>query len=869
MPFHALKFFLRRFFNRRSLEKDLQDEIQSHLAAEIRKRTERGESPDSAREAVLREFGNTALVEEVTRDMWGFTGLEQLMQDTRFAVRTLRKSPVFTLVALLVLALSIGSTTMIFTAVHAVLLRPLAFPDSGRLVALWEVPPETKKPNVVALNNFVVWKESSRSFEVMAAYFQLPANVLSGGNSDQVPGLRVTADFFHVLGAPPLLGRTFRPGEYDRDAPRRVVLSYGFWQRRFGGRPDIIGQRISIDASHHEVIGVLPPDFRFPGVKADLYTPLPITLDEGRNYSVIARLRKGITPVAAKSEIAAIANRTAQQNPALNAGWSATVIPLLDQTIGAIRPVLLTLFAAVSLLLLLACVNIANLLLMRSARRAREISVRLALGAGSFRIARQLLVESLFLSALGGALGVFLAAGIIRLVVVSLPPTLSIPRMQEITFDWTVCAFSILVTFLAGLLFGLAPALVALKTNVVRDLHGTTRSVTSGLTVRKSLVIAETALAFVLVAAAGLMTRSFLRLIHIDPGFHAEHVITLRMLLLPVRDEAFHAEVTDQILQRVRTLPGVLAAGSIGVLPMIGTNSGTWYGRADRPDPPLNQRGGGDVSIITPGYFRALGIPVLKGRDFDERDRPGAPRVAVINQTAARMLFGREDPIGKLVRVWWTHSPKVEVVGVIADIRHSQLTAPPDPCLFMPNDQAPFPFSSLVVRTMGDPSQLTAAIREQIRQVDADQGIAEVETMSQLIADSVARQRFETILFAAFGSVALLLACLGIYGVIAYSVAQRTREVGIRVALGATRASVFRMVMGDGFRLTVIGIIAGGAGAVFLTRYLRTLLFETQPNDPPTLIAVSGLLIFVALLACYIPAARAMTVDPSVVLREE
>ena len=869
MSLHALKFFLRRFFSRRNLEKDLQDEIQSHLAAEIHERTERGESPDSAREAVLREFGNTALVEEVTRDMWGFTGLEQLIQDVRFAIRTLRKAPVFMLVALLVLALGIGSTTAIFTAVHAILLRPLAFPDSDRLVALWEVPPETKKSNVVTLNNFVVWKDSSRSFESMAAFVQMPINVLSGGDSEQVPGLRVTADFFHVLGTPPLLGRTFRPGEYDRDAPRHVVLSYGFWQRRFGGRPDIVGQRISIDVSHHEVVGVLPPDFQFPGVKADLYLPLLITLDDGRNYSVVARLRKGITPAAAKSELQAIASRTAKENPALNAGWSATVIPLLDQAVGAIRPALLILFAAVNLLLLLACVNLANLLLMRSARRTREISVRLALGAGPFRIVRQLLVESLLLSALGGALGLILAAGAIRLIVASLPQALSIPRLQEVTFDGTVCAFSILITALTGLLFGLVPALLALKTDLVRDLHEATRSVTSDLMLRKSLVIAEVALALILVAAAGLMTRSFLRLAHVDPGFHAEHVITLRMLLLPVREEVWHAEITDQILQKVRALPGVLAAGSIGVLPMLGTNSGTWYHRADRPDPPLNQRGGGDVSIITPGYFRALGIPVLKGRDFDERDRPGAPRVAVINQTAARMLFGREDPIGKLVRVWWTHSPKVEVVGVIADIRHSQLTTPPDPCLFMPNDQAPFPFSSLVVRTVGDPSQLTAAIREQIRQVDADQGIAEVETMSQLIADSVARQRFETILFAAFGSVALLLACLGIYGVIAYSVAQRTREVGIRVALGATRASVFRMVMGDGFRLTVIGIIAGGAGAVFLTRYLRTLLFETQPNDPPTLIAVSGLLIFVALLACYIPAARAMTVDPSVVLREE
>ncbi|MFZ0593940.1 MAG: ABC transporter permease, partial [Bryobacteraceae bacterium] len=774
MRLSSAKFFLRRLFGRRVLENELQEEIESHLAMDDQLRLERGERTGSARGASLREFGNVDLIKEVTRDMWGLSWPEQAAQDARFAVRTFLKTPIFTLVAVAVLALSIGGATTIFTAVYSILVRPLAFPDPDQLMTIWEVPPQTGKPNVAALNNFVEWKRDSHSFQSMAAFVQTPMNVLSGGGSEQVPGLRVTADFFQVLGTPPLLGRTFRPGEYERDAPREVVLSYETWQSRFGGRRDVIGKRISIDVSHHRIIGVMPPGFAIPGVQARLYVPLAIDLqEEGRNYSVIGRLWNGISALAARSEISAIAKHTAREIPALNAGWSATVIPLLDYAVGAIRPVLLVLFAAVGLLLLIACSNIANLLLMRSSHRAREISIRLALGAGAGRIVRQLIVESLLLSAVGGLLGIGLAYIFVRLIAASLPASLSIPRIHEVRIDGTVGGFSICVTLLAGLLFGLAPALQTLKTNVLNNLGAASRSVTSGATLRRALVVAEVALASILVAAALLMTRSFLRLTRVDPGFHAEHVLTVRMLLLPVRKEEWHAEMVDQMLQKIRVLPGVLAAGSIGILPMMGTNSGTWYSRADRPEPPLNRRPITDVSIITPGYFRAMGIPILVGRDFDGRDRTGAPRVAILNQTAARSLFPGEDPVGKRVRVWWNSASPLEIVGVAADIRHSQLNAPPDPCLFMPNDQAPFPFSSLVIRTIGDPGNLAPAIREQIRQVDSDQGVAEVESMRQLIADSVARPRLETLLLSGFGFGALLLACIGTYGVIAYSVTQR------------------------------------------------------------------------------------------------
>lgn len=873
---NTARWFVRRFFRRNSLEGDLQAELDSHFAMEIHERIERGEQPASARAAARREFGNETLVAEVTREMWGFAWLEQAVQDVRYGFRTLKNAPLFALVVVLTLTLGIGSTTAIFSAIDGILLRPLGFPDPQRLAMIWEVSPDTKKPNVVAPNNFVAWKERSRSFQWMAAFFALPMNLLGSGQSEQVPGFAVTSEFFQVLGTPPLLGRTFRPGEYYRDKPKRVVLSYGAWQRLFGGRRDVIGKRISIDVSHHEIIGVMPPGFGikwtafgFANSAPELYVPLGINLNEGRNYSVIGRLRKNVSVGVANAEIASIASQTAKEDQDLNAGWSATVVPLRDDIVGGIRPVLLILFAAVTLLLLIACANVANLLLMRGARRSREVSVRLALGASGGRIVRQLLVESLVFSVAGGILGVGLAWVSIRTLVANVPPALSIPRLQEISINPAVLIFALLVSVATGLIFGLAPAFASVKPDVARSLHESGRSVTSSRKLRRILVIAEVALAFVLVCGAGLMVRSFARLASVDPGFHPEHVLTARMLLLPVQKKEWRAEAVDQMLQRIRALPGVISAGSIGILPMEGINSGTLYFPADRPEPDLSHRPGGDVSVITPGYFRALGIPILKGRDFDEHDRPGVQRVAILNQTAARMLFPGENPISRRLKVDWDNSPIVQIVGIVADIRHNQLDKPPDPCLFLPNEQNPFPFSALVIRTAGDPVRLASAVRAQIHEVDADQGIAEIQSMKQLVSDSIARPRLEAFLLSAFGVVALALACLGIYGVIAYSVTQRARELGIRVALGASRRSVFNMVVGEGMRLMIVGLCLGVTGAAMLNRFLRALLFEIQPNDPATLAVVIALLAVTALLACYFPAARAMRVDPAMALREE
>ena len=871
MAGNMLRFLFRRFFQRRDLECELNDELASHIALETARRIQDGESPKAARQAALRQFGNVGLIAEVTRDQWGLSWLEHAWGDIRYSVRSFLRTPLFSAIVVITLGLGVGSSTTIFSLLDGILLRALPFPNSNQLMMLWELPPQTRKPNVVNLSNFVAWRERSHSFQSMAAFLASPMNLLGDRGGEQVPGLSVTADFFETLGTLPLLGRTFHPGEYWTSEPREVVLSYGAWQRLFGGRPDVIGKKISIDASHHEVIGVMPPGFGMPNRQAELYVPQAIEINEGRNYSVIARLRPGVSPDAANAEMAALAAQTAREKVHMDSGWGASAVPLLDQTVGSVRPILLILFAAVGLVLLLGCANVANLLIMRASGRVREISVRLALGASRNRIVSQLLIESLLLALCGGLLGV-MAGGIgIQLLKTSLPESLRIPRLNEVTLSWAVLLYSVGASILSALIFGLAPALQSLKLNVSEDLHEATRSVTSGRSLRRVLVIAEIALALVLVSTAGLMVRSFLRLTNVDTGFHAENVLTARMLLLPVQKEEYRAETVRQMLDRIRALPGVVAAGSIGILPMEGTNSGTTYYRADRPEPALNARPLGDVSIITPGYFDAMRIPMIRGRAFVARDRAGSPLVAILNQSAAHMLFPDEDAVGKRLKVEWGRggNPIVEVVGVVADIRHDGVSTPPDPCLFMPNDQQPFPFTSLVVRTTGNPARLENEIREQIRAVDSDQGIAKMEFLQQMVSDSIARPRLEAVVLTAFGVIALGLACIGLYGLIAFSVAQRIREIGIRVALGASKARIFRMVLGDGFRLTVIGVLFGLAGVVSSTRVLRSLLFEINPLDPTALASVICILLIVSAIACYIPALRATNADPASVLREE
>ena len=864
---------------RKQEDRELEEELRFHLAEETRLRMDRGESAESARKHARLDFGNFTLATEVTRQMWGLTALERAAQDLRFAARMLIKNAGFTVLSLTALALGIGATTAVFTVVRTVLLRPLAFPDPDRLVMIWERQPSGRQ-NVVQSQNFLDWRQRNHSFENVAAMLPIAMNLETGGEAVQVPGLRVTAGFFEILGTPPLLGRAIRAEDDVPGAPAVVMLSYGLWQRRFGGRPDAVGQRILLASRPTEVIGVMPPQFVFPTIpRAALFGPMRFdpaqTPRDGRNYQTVARLRPDTSPTRASAEMEAIAAETARERPTMNLHWSALVTPLNEQTVKNSRPTLLVLMGAVLFVLLIACANVSNLLLMRASARRREMAVRIALGAGRWRLLHQLLVESLLLSIAGGVAGFLLARWGLPALLRSLPAGFPLPRMNEIAVDPTILAFAIGLALACGLFFGIAPALQSGHNSLADGLRQGGRTGSGGnRPLRNVLVVAEVALAMMLVIGAGLMLRSFLLLNNTDPGFRPEHLLTVKMTLYPPFQSyeelvAKRSAMVAQMLERIRALPQITAASSIHILPMGGMNSGTGYTRADRPLPPPGSTEGGEVSIVSDNYFRTMGIPIVAGREFDLHDVRSGNRVAVLNQTAAQHMFPGENPIGKRVRVDWGANNVVEIVGISADIRHDALDVPPEPCVFMPQAQQPQGFVSLVVRTPGDPTAVIAAVKDQIRAVSPSQGTAEIQTMTQVVADSIARPRLEMTLLGIFGVLALTLACVGIYAVISYSVEHRMREMGIRLALGAATSTILGMVLREGMLLAAIGMATGLGAALELTRYLATLLYTIHPTDPPVYAAVAAVLGLSAAAGCFFPARRATRVDPAVVLREE
>jgi len=872
------------FWNRREENRELDEELRFHLEQEAHLRMGRGESAESAKRNARRDFGNLARTAEVTREMWGWSAWERAVQDLRFALRMMRKSLAFTGLALVALALGIGATTAIFSVVNSVLLRPLRFPDPARLVMVWETPPGRDHNNVVQTGNFLEWRRRNRSFENIAAIYQIGMNIGGNGDAVQVPGMQVTAGFFEILGVPPLLGRVIRAEDDVPDAARVVVLSYGFWQRRFGGRSDAIGQKIPLGAAMVEVIGVMPPGFAFPTMpRAGLFTPMRILPDQarrdGRNYFTVARLRRGVAMAAALADMRALAAQTAVERPDMNAKWSANVVPLMDQTVGQTRPTLLILLAAVFFVLLIACANVANLLLMRNSARRREMTVRMALGAGRWRLLHQLVIEGLLLSVAGGVLGFLLAWWSVPALIRMLPAEFPLPRMGEISVDPAVLTFTFLVSLGCGLLFSIIPALQLDRARVSDGLRQGGRHGSAGnRMIRNSLVVAEIALALLLVIGAGLLFRSFLLLHSVDPGFRADRLLAFRMMLVPSGNDfdqvlASRVQRVQQMLERIRALPGVAAASSIHLLPMTGVQSGTGYYRADRPAPAPGTGTGGEVSVISPEYFRTMGIRLLAGREFDARDRDGAPAATILNQTAATMLYPGENPIGKRLMVEWGKSSiapnGMEIVGVAADIRHDGLDTKPEPCIFLAHAQQPNGYLSLLVRTRGTPENLIAQVKEQVRAVAPAQGIQDIQTMETVMSDSIARPKLEVAIFGIFGMVALALACVGIYAVISYSVEQRTREMGIRLALGAAPSSILGMVLREGALLAAAGLVGGLLAAFLLTRYLETLLYTIRPTDPLVYASVSGVLSLAAIAGCYFPARRATHVDPAVVLREE
>jgi predicted permease len=873
--------FWDRFTKRAKEDSELDEELRFHLQQEAQLRMDRGQSPEDARRLAHRDFGNVTRTKEVTREMWTWSALDRAAQDIRYAARMSRKSPAFTALAVASLTLGIGATTAIFSVVNSVLLRPLPFRDPSRLVMVWERLPETDRRNVVQTQNFLDWRARNRSFENMAAVFQISTNLEGQGEAVQVPRLRVTAGFFEILGVAPLLGRAIRADDDLPDAPCVTVLSYGLWQRRFGGQAGAIGAKLTLAAGPGcEVVGVMPAGFALPtNPQVDLYTPMQIDPSyaprDGRNYSVVARLRKGVSVAQADAEMRAIAAQTAVERPEMNARWSATVVPLMEQTVGDTRATLLVLLGAVLLVLLIACANVSNLLLMRASKRNREMIVRLALGAGRWQLFHQLMMESLMLSIAGGIAGFALAHWGVPAILSILPSGFPLPRRGEIVVDSSMLAFTILLSLTCGMFFGVFPALQAGRDGVSESLRQGDRHGSAGNRgVRNLLVVAEVGLAMLLVIGAGLMLRSFILLNAVDPGFRPERVVAFRMVVSSHASTmqqviARRATLVAQMIDRIRALPGVAAASSIHLLPMSGGNSGAWYYRTDRPAPPPAS-GGGDVSIVSDGYFRTMGIPIAAGREFDLHDGAGSPHVGILNQTAAQQIFPGESPVGRRLRVAWGIGPnEVEIVGVSADIRHRGLDGKPEPCLFMPQAQQPSAYVSLLVRTAADPVSIVPAVKEQIHGVYPSQGIQDIQTMDAVLAGSVARPKLDATILGVFGAIALALACLGIYAVISYSVEQRRREMGIRMALGAAPAGIRGMVLREGMALAAAGIAIGIVASLGLTRYLSSLLYAVRPADPAVFAAVTAVLALAAAAGCYFPARRATHVDPAVVLREE
>ena len=806
------------------------------------------------------------------------------LQDVRYAVRTLLKSPGFAAVAVLALALGIGANTAIFSVVKAVLLSPLPYPEPERLVWVRESNPGADIPDEPAsAPNYNDWRTQVRSFDGLAAYANTALTLTDGGGGEpeRIPAVSTSANFFQVVGVAPALGRGFLPEEETAGKNRVVVLSHGLWQRRFGASPQALGQTITLGGNAYTVVGVAPADFKSPvrGPKApEMWVPIAFNFNQNVRRSdylnVIGRLRAGATIGQAQAELAGVAARLEQEYPATNAGWTVTTQPLHERVVGNVRQALWVLMGVVGFLLLIACANVANLLLARAAARRQEIAVRSALGAGRGRLVRQLLTESLLLGIAGGGLGLILAAWGVELLVALSPG--NIPRLEEAGLDARVLAFTFGVSVLTGVVFGLLPALSASKTDLAESLkEGGSRGPTAGQGARRlrsSLVIAEIAITAVLLACAGLMIRSFNAIQSVDPGFRPERVLTFEFSLpsAKYKDEPQIAAFYEQLTARAAALPGVERAALVDSLPLGGGADVLSFVIEGRPELPPEKVQDAMFSTATPDYFDVLGIGHVRGERLTERHRDGVPDVGVINETMARKFWPDEDPIGKRVNLGDpARAPWITVIGVVKDARSSGLDKEPYAQMYLPALQFRQRTMTFVARTSADPATLVPALRRELGALDQDLPLYNVRTMEQVLAESVARRRFQMILIAAFAGVGLLLAAVGIYGVISYTVTQRSHEIGVRMALGARASDILKLVVGQGLGLTLAGVGLGLAGSFALTRVLSSLLYGVTATDPLTFACVSLAMLGVALLACLIPARRATKVDPMVALRYE
>jgi len=855
--------------NRR--EADLDRELRDHVDLE----TERTQD----RHAAQRALGNAALIKESVREAWGWTRLERLQQDLRYAVRGLRKSPAFALTAALSLALGIGGNAAIFTIVNSVLLKPLPFPEPGRLVQLWETKPvDDIHRNVVNGLNFLDWRERTHSFEDVAAVTSENSVSLTGlGDPIPIQRVAVSPQYFSVLGVAPILGRSFTAEEGQPGKNNVAVLSFGLWQSRFGGDPSVLGRRIVLSGSANTVVGVMPRGFALPRSTPDVWLPLPVFRSPiwaaGRNLTVIARLKPGIALRQADQDVKSVAAQSARERPAFTGAWSAEAAPMLADATREVRLPLLVLFAAVGLVLLIACANVANLLLMRANGRAREMAVRAALGAAKARLLQQLLAESMVLALLACGVGLGFAYWGLKALLAMIPDNSRLPRMDAIHLDGSVFLFAVGLAVLTAALFGLVPAFQVSQTDPNHALRqGATRN-SANNALRRALVAGEIALALILLVGAGLMLRSFNKLVSLDPGFDTQHLLTLEVVASPGKYLEPHKRsgYFARLLEQIRTVPGVQAAGSVHFLPLEERVSGSCWARADEGPPNPSTSAGAEFLVVSPGYFEAMGTPLRRGRYFELRDGVDSPSVIVVNQQFVNKFFKDRDPLGQKLNVCWgaQFQNPAEIVGVAGDARQEDLQTPPQPTIFVDNFQSPMFPLEVVVRAAGDPLRIVKSVEAAIHGVDPDQALTHVESMEQIVSASVAQPRVQLVLLAIFGCLAGLLAIIGIYGIVAYSAAQRRREIGIRMALGALPADVRRLVLKEGLTVAAIGVGIGVGGALALTRFLRSLLFETEPADPVTLSAAAVAVLVVVVLATLMPANRASRISPAATLRCE
>jgi len=810
--------------------------------------------------------------------------MQTLLQDLKYGVRMLAKSPGFTIIAVLTLALGIGANTAIFSVINATLLARLPYSQPDHIVMVWEHQPLHGFPhNSVSPGNFLHWQDANTVFEQMAAFVDIRADLTGTGEPEQIPGQAVTPNLFPLLGINAQVGRAFVTEEGNPGSDDVVVLSHGLWQRRFGGAPDIVGKKIMLGGKSTVVVGVMPPGFRlliqregFIAEHAQFWSPLAFKPEDrtpvGRYLMVVARLKQGVALAQAQSQMDSISAGLAKQFPEIDTGWGIQLVGLHDQFFGSIRPALLVLLGAVGFVLLIACANVANLLLGRAARRRRELAIRFTMGASRARIARQLLTETMILAVAGGSAGALLAFWGADLLLTLSPKGLI--DAHDLKVDFRVLAFLTVITILTGLLFGLLPALLATRTSPGDSLKEGERNFgvsARGKRARNFSVIGEIGLALVLLTGSGLMVKSFIRLLNVSPGFDPNNLLTLKVDLPSTRyskDPDVIAFFAD-LLQRIKALPGVESASASSSLPFTGIGSGTSFTIEGRPA-SLGNELNTEVRVIEPNYFRTMRIPLQQGRLFTPGEDARESHVVIVSEALAQKYFPNQNPLAKRITIdMKDQNIPSEIVGDVGDVKHHGLDSTPRPTIYWPHPELVYNSMTLVVRSKADPIPLTSSIRAIVQSVDPDLPISEVRTMEQWMSDNVAQARFNTLLLGIFSAVALLLALIGVYGVMSATITERTHEIGVRMALGATPRDIWRQTLAAGAIIILAGLSTGLAASLMLTKLLASLLYEVKPGDPTTFALVTTVLAAVALLACYVPARRAMRVDPMISLRYE